>query len=85
MTKTKSTILAIGAAGKFASLVVPELAKRGARERRVEKKEDLWGRGVFLSFLYCCVVANESRREGIPSEVWMRHSFPNRSNCDCKS
>jgi uncharacterized protein YbjT (DUF2867 family) len=33
MTKTKSTILAIGAAGKFASLVVPELAKRGAKVR----------------------------------------------------
>jgi uncharacterized protein YbjT (DUF2867 family) len=33
MTKTRSTILAVGAAGKFASLVVPELAKRGARVR----------------------------------------------------
>ena len=33
MTKTKSTILAVGAAGKFASLVVPELAKRGAKVR----------------------------------------------------
>ena len=33
MTKTNSTILAIGAAGKFASLVVPELAKRGAKVR----------------------------------------------------
>jgi hypothetical protein len=33
MTKIKSTILAIGAAGQFASLVVPELAKRGAKVR----------------------------------------------------
>jgi len=33
MTGKTSTILAIGAAGKFAGLVVPELAKRGARVR----------------------------------------------------
>ncbi|MBC8123742.1 MAG: NAD(P)H-binding protein [Gemmatimonadaceae bacterium] len=33
MTDTNSTILAVGAAGKFASLVVPELAKRGAKVR----------------------------------------------------
>jgi uncharacterized protein YbjT (DUF2867 family) len=33
MTKIKSTILAIGAAGQFASLVVSELAKRGAKVR----------------------------------------------------
>jgi len=33
VTKSSSTILAVGAAGKFAGLVVPELVKRGARVR----------------------------------------------------
>jgi hypothetical protein len=33
MTKAKPTIPAIGAAGKFASLVVPELANRGESSR----------------------------------------------------
>jgi uncharacterized protein YbjT (DUF2867 family) len=33
VTKSNPTILAVGAAGKFASLVLPELAKRGARVR----------------------------------------------------
>lgn len=33
MTGTTSTILAVGAGGKFAGLVLPELAKRGARVR----------------------------------------------------
>jgi uncharacterized protein YbjT (DUF2867 family) len=33
MIPSDSTILAVGAAGKFAGLVVPELAKRGARVR----------------------------------------------------
>ncbi len=33
MPTTNSTILAVGAAGKFAGLVVPELAKRGANVR----------------------------------------------------
>ena len=33
MTDPNSTILAVGAAGKFAGLVVPELAKRGAKVR----------------------------------------------------
>jgi hypothetical protein len=39
MSKTKSTILAIGAAGKFASLVVPELPKRGAKVRGLIRDE----------------------------------------------
>jgi len=33
MTATNSTILAVGAAGKFAGLVVPELARRGVNVR----------------------------------------------------
>jgi uncharacterized protein YbjT (DUF2867 family) len=33
MTNDSSTILAIGAAGKFAGMVVPALTKRGARVR----------------------------------------------------
>lgn len=33
LTNTDSTILAVGAAGPFAGLVVPELAKRGAKVR----------------------------------------------------
>jgi uncharacterized protein YbjT (DUF2867 family) len=38
MTKIKSTILAIGAAGQFASLVVLELAKRGAKVRGLNRE-----------------------------------------------
>ena len=33
MAGNNSTILAVGAAGRFAGLVVPELAKRGAKVR----------------------------------------------------
>ena len=36
-TNTNSTILAVGAAGHFAGLVVPELAKRGAKVRGLIK------------------------------------------------
>ena len=32
-TSGTATILAVGAAGKFAGLVIPELARRGARVR----------------------------------------------------
>ena len=39
MTSQTSRILAIGAAGKFAGLIVPELAKRGARVRGLIRYE----------------------------------------------
>lgn len=38
MTSTRSTILAVGADGKFAGLVVPELAKRGAKVRGLVRR-----------------------------------------------
>jgi uncharacterized protein YbjT (DUF2867 family) len=39
MTSNASTVLAVGAAGKFAGLVVPELAKRGVTVRGLVKDE----------------------------------------------
>jgi uncharacterized protein YbjT (DUF2867 family) len=40
VSKSNSTILAIGAAGKFAGLVVPELARRGAKVRGLVRDAD---------------------------------------------
>ncbi len=39
-TTTKPTVLAVGAAGPFAGLIVPELAKRGVRVRGLVRHEE---------------------------------------------
>ena len=40
MSTATSTVLAVGAAGKFAGMVVPELAKRGAKVRGFVRSPD---------------------------------------------
>jgi uncharacterized protein YbjT (DUF2867 family) len=40
MTSSNATVLSVGAAGKFAGLVVPELAKRGAKVRGLIRRVD---------------------------------------------
>jgi uncharacterized protein YbjT (DUF2867 family) len=40
MVSNASKVLAVGAAGKFAGLVIPELARRGAEVRGLVKDEN---------------------------------------------
>ena len=68
MQKASQTILAVGAAGKFAGLVVPELAKRGAKVRGLIQ-DPKQGDAVLQAGAAEVVVGDLTHRAGIDAAL----------------